>query len=185
MIIRSIAIVSFLLFTKPAVAFPKKPPFTYLPNQNYTVRNEAPSVIVIHDTEDNDLDRVLRLFRSRSFGNNAHFTISKTGKIYQTAPLNTNAGHAGKSVFRGRNRVNDFSVGIELINKGNGKDPFPEAQYVSLAKLVCWLMVKYNIKWESVTTHSAIAIPHGRKSDPRPPFSMNKLKRLVAMEMKK
>jgi N-acetylmuramoyl-L-alanine amidase len=165
----------------PASAAPKKPPFQYLPNRNFTERpnQETPSVIVLHDTEDANLERVLRLFRSRSFGNNAHFVIAKDGKIYQTAPLSMNAGHAGKSRFKGRNRVNDFSIGIELINRGNGRDPFPEAQYRSLARLVAWLCHKYSIDWSHVTTHSEVAIPRGRKSDPRPPFSMSKLHRMV------
>lgn len=175
-------LVAWLFLANPAQAkSPEKPAFVYLPNQNFTLRpnNEKPSVIVLHDTEDNDLNRVLRLFRSRAFGNNAHFVIAKNGKIYQTAPLNTNAGHAGKSVFKGRHRVNDFSIGIELINRGNGKDPFPEAQYRSLAKLVRWLCHKYDIPWENVTTHKDVAIPKGRKSDPRLPFSITKLQRLV------
>jgi len=166
-----------------SLALPAKPPLTYLPNRNFTARpnNESPSVIVIHDTEDISLKRVLRLFRSRAFGNNAHFVIAKDGKIYQTAPLNMNAGHAGKSRFHGRNRVNDFSIGIELINRGNGSDAYPESQYRSLAKLVSWLSYRYNIPWESVTTHSQIAIPRGRKSDPHPPFSMTKLKKMVVI----
>ena len=115
-----------------------KPPLTYLPNRNFSSREETPSVIVLQDTEDTNLKRVLRLFRSRAFGNNAHFTIAKDGKIYQTAPLNTNAGHAGKSIFNGRKRVNDFSIGIELVNKGDGKDPFTDSQYASLSRLVAW-----------------------------------------------
>lgn len=158
-----------------------KPKLIYLPNSNYEPRptGEVPSVIVLHDTEDLNLKRVLGLFTSERFGKNAHFTIAKNGTIYQTAPILMMAGHAGKSRFEGREKVNYFSIGIELINRGDGLDTYPNQQYYSLASLVKWLMVKYHIPWGHVTTHSAIALPRGRKQDPRPPFSLKKLKRLV------
>lgn len=170
------------LLLSALVALSLKPSIVYLKNTNFEPRphGEVPSVIVLHDTEDDNLRRVLGLFTSRKFGKNAHFTVAKDGTIYQTAPIKSRAGHAGKSYFCNRTKVNDFSIGIEIINKGTGKDPYPESQYRSLANLLAWLMGKYNISWDHVTTHSEIARPRGRKSDPRPPFSMGKLRKMTS-----
>ena len=45
----------------------------------------------------------------------SHLLIKRTGEILQFVPFATRAWHAGKSYFQGRERCNDFSIGIEKI----------------------------------------------------------------------
>ena len=44
----------------------------------------------------------------------AHFVIRRDGELLQFVPCGKRAWHAGVSCWQGRERCNDFSVGIEL-----------------------------------------------------------------------
>jgi N-acetylmuramoyl-L-alanine amidase/AmpD protein len=72
----------------------------------------------------------------------------------------------------GRTAVNDFSIGIELVNLNNGLDPYPEAQVESLRSLVGNISRRHPIRF--LVTHSECADPPGRKSDPQG-FDMRRL----------
>ena len=74
------------------------------------------------------------------------------------------AWHAGQSCFQGRERCNDFSLGIEL--EGTGERPFTQAQYRVLASLTAMLVKRWPLRF--VVGHSDIA--PGRKHDPGPTF---------------
>jgi AmpD protein len=90
----------------------------------------------------------------------SHFLIRRDGEVNQFVPCGLRAWHAGESSWRGRNRCNDFSVGIEL--EGSDNLPFEEIQYEKLAELVRVLKEKYPIA--DIVGHSDIA--PGRKTDP-------------------
>jgi AmpD protein len=90
-------------------------------------------------------DEVERLFTNRldpaahsSFADlaglkvSAHFLIRRDGELVQFVPLEARAWHAGASRWRGRERCNDFSVGIEL----EGVDDAPFAWPASRANSV-------------------------------------------------
>ena len=79
------------------------------------------------------------------------------------------AYHAGVSSFRGREKCNAFSIGIEL--EGCDFEPFSEAQYQSLQTLLHALHQAYPIS--AVTGHQHIA--PGRKSDPGHFFDWQRL----------
>ena len=77
------------------------------------------------------------------------------------------AWHAGESVFEGRSRCNDFSIGIEL--EGCDDRPFEARQYRRLAAVTRALMRAYPaITPARIVGHSDIA--PGRKTDPGPRF---------------
>jgi len=57
----------------------------------------------------------------------SHFLIYRDGELVQFVPLQRRAWHAGASRWRGRERCNDFSVGIELEGVDDGR--FAAAQY--------------------------------------------------------
>src|SRR5687767_10639965 len=59
-----------------------------------------------------------------------HFLIRRDGEVVRFVAPEKRAWHAGVSSWRGRERCNDFSVGIEL--EGTDNTPFEEAQYRSL-----------------------------------------------------
>ena len=63
---------------------------------------------------------------------------------------NNKAWHAGRSKLYGRSNVNAFSIGIELVNKNDGQDPYPIEQLESLAWLVNSLANKYKISAKRV-----------------------------------
>ncbi|MEO2267161.1 1,6-anhydro-N-acetylmuramyl-L-alanine amidase AmpD [Pseudoalteromonas sp. YIC-656] len=93
----------------------------------------------------------------------AHCLIDRQGKVRQYVPFDKRAWHAGVSSYSGRERCNDFSIGIEL--EGTDKLPYTEQQYLALAKLTQALMEMYpKITKERIVGHSDIA--PGRKTDP-------------------
>lgn len=97
----------------------------------------------------------------------SHLLIDREGAIVQFVPFQKRAWHAGVSEFEGRERCNDFSVGIEL--EGADQIPYTEAQYRKLAVIVKLLLSHYpSITPQRIVGHSDIA--PGRKTDPGPAF---------------
>jgi len=118
-------------------------------------------------------DAVERLFTNRldsaahpSFADlagvkvSAHFLIRRDGELIQFVPVSRRAWHAGASRWRGRERCNDFSLGIEL--EGVDDQPFERAQYARLASLLKAL--REIVPLRDVAAHSDVA--PGRKTDP-------------------
>lgn len=64
----------------------------------------------------------------------------------------------------GRTNVNDFSIGVELVNLNDGMDPFPERQIEALRDLLRTILANHPIK--HIVPHYECAEPSGRKSDP-------------------
>jgi AmpD protein len=94
----------------------------------------------------------------------SHFLIRRDGEVVQYVPCELRAWHAGVSQWKGRERCNDFSIGIEL--EGADDVPFSEHQYESLAQLTRAIFEKYGEL--DIAGHSDIA--PGRKTDPGPFF---------------
>lgn len=94
----------------------------------------------------------------------AHFLIRRDGAVIQFVSTNDRAWHAGASSFGGRQRCNDFSIGIEL--EGTDFEPFAEPQYAALAGLTHALQARYRLT--DIAGHEHIA--PGRKTDPGPFF---------------
>ncbi|WP_411726658.1 1,6-anhydro-N-acetylmuramyl-L-alanine amidase AmpD [Methyloglobulus sp.] len=101
----------------------------------------------------------------------SHLVIKRKGDIVQYVPFDKRAWHAGQSSYEGRERCNDFSIGIEL--EGTETIPYTEAQYVQLAAVVNTLLKAYpGLSTERITGHSDIA--PGRKTDPGESFDWQK-----------
>lgn len=97
----------------------------------------------------------------------AHLLIDRQGNVTQFVPFMKRAWHAGISHFRGRERCNDFSIGIEL--EGSDDLLYEKNQYTQLAHIIKLLMATYApITRERIVGHSDIA--PGRKTDPGPFF---------------
>ena len=104
----------------------------------------------------------------------AHFLIRRDGRVIQFVPCGRRAWHAGVSSWRGRERCNDFSIGVEL--EGCDDLPFESIQYSRLAHLVKVLARRYPLC--DVVGHADIA--PGRKTDPGPNFDWPKLRTMLA-----
>lgn len=108
----------------------------------------------------------------------AHLLIRRDGKIIQFVPFKRRAWHAGVSVFQGRPRCNDYSIGIEL--EGTDAAPYADIQYVRLIAVTGALMRAYTaITLDRVVGHCDIA-PE-RKTDPGPAFDWSRLRCGLAM----
>lgn len=94
----------------------------------------------------------------------AHFLIRRDGMVMQFVSANDRAWHAGVSSFCGRQRCNDFSIGIEL--EGTDFEAFEAIQYDRLVELTHALQARYPLT--DVLGHEHIA--PGRKTDPGPFF---------------
>ena len=95
----------------------------------------------------------------------AHILIERNGSLIQYVPFNKCAWHAGQSNYAGRDRCNEFSIGIEL--KGSIKEEFTNDQYSVLNDLLDLLKKEYGDM--DVVGHSEIA--PNRKNDPGPYFN--------------
>ncbi len=97
-----------------------------------------------------------------------HYYIDKKGTITQFVDDKHIAWHAGVSswVVDGEriNGCNAISVGIELENLNNGRDPYPQAQYDAAVWLTKRLVSEYAIPRNQLVRHLDIA-PR-RKTDP-------------------
>jgi AmpD protein len=104
----------------------------------------------------------------------SHFVLRRDGELLQFVSCEDRAWHAGRSVWRGRENCNDYSIGIEL--EGLEGDHFEAAQYESLAALLRRLAHDYPL--EGVVGHEHVA--PGRKQDPGPGFDWGRLIALLA-----
>jgi N-acetyl-anhydromuramoyl-L-alanine amidase len=102
----------------------------------------------------------------------AHLLIRRDGELVQFVPFTRRAWHAGESVFRGRSRCNDFSIGIEL--EGEDNTPYTDAQYEVLIPLLAELIETYEgLSAREIAAHSDLSA--GRKTDPGPAFDWLRL----------
>lgn len=103
----------------------------------------------------------------------SHFFIRRDGSLVQFADMHARAWHAGVSCWRGRERCNDDSIGIELEGLEGG--PFEPAQYETLARLCRDITGRFPIA--HIAGHEHIA--PGRKHDPGAGFDWPRLQRLL------
>lgn len=95
----------------------------------------------------------------------AHLLIRRNGKAIQFVRCGARAWHAGVSSWQGREKCNDFSIGIEL--EGTDDMPFTFAQYAKLIGVTHLLRQAYGIR--HAVGHSDIS--PDRKTDPGPHFN--------------
>lgn len=159
-----------------------KPSVVSMPSPNHDSREGAKiDTIVLHHTAGGEsAEEIGRYFQKPSAEVSSHYVIGKDGTIVQPVQDADRAWHAGKSEFKGREDVNDFSLGIEIVNEGDDKDPYTDAQYRALGQLVAYLQNTYGVSWERITGHKDVAVPRGRKDDPSANFSYDRLRQEVA-----
>jgi len=153
------------------------------PNFNARPFDTIISAVVMHATESNDARQDVAWLCEPMSKASAHVVIDRDGTIYELVPVEKRAWHAGKSVLDGREDVNDFAIGVELANRGDGEE-YSDAQLGSAAVLVA----SYCREWPGITLdrivrHADVATPPGRKHDPQPPFSIEAFRDLVREEL--
>lgn len=114
--------------------------------------------IVIHATEGGSLvGNVWWLSGGHSDGS-AHYVISRDGSIVQLVHLSDIAWHAGNWA------TNVHSVGVEHVGETYDPAGFTAAEYESSARLVAWLVRRYEIPVDR-----AHIIGHAQVPDPNDP----------------
>jgi AmpD protein len=109
----------------------------------------------------------------------SHLLVRRDGEVVQYVPFHLRAWHAGASSWQGRERCNDFSIGIEL--EGTDNEPYESTQYAMLARVIVALCQAYpTLGPDRVVGHSDVA--PGRKTDPGPAFDWPRLRSLVQFE---
>ena len=97
----------------------------------------------------------------KQYGVAPHYLIDRKGNIYRLVENKNIAWHAGKSeVPDGRKNVNEFSIGVEIMNTKT--DSYTKKQYQAVQNLIDYLKKEYTIKY--ILGHNEIA--PGRKTDP-------------------
>jgi AmpD protein len=108
----------------------------------------------------------------------SHVLIRRDAELVQYVPFHLRAWHAGASSYCGRERCNDFSIGIEL--EGSDEIAYEPAQYRALSNVIHALCRAYpSLSPERVAGHSDIA--PGRKTDPGPAFDWPRLRALLQL----
>lgn len=143
------------------------PGATWQPSPNFNQRPiQPPDMIVLHATVI-DLDATLSGFERATSGVSSHYVVGKDGRVFQMVEEADRAWHAGESFWKGRQDINDYSIGIEMVNRNDGVDPWPDAQVAAVLDLCRYLVEKYGIVRDNVVTHAWIAGYAGRgKTDP-------------------
>jgi len=150
-----------------------------------------PIGVVLHHTVTYNLNGTVNFFKNNAV--DVHFIIGHDGEVVQMVDCNRTAAHAGVSYWNGKTNLNNYYIGIEIVNLGpltkkNGKyydaygnifkgeprirktqgyeywEPFTSKQEQSLIKLCKWLKTNYNIPTENFAAHFEVS--PNRKNDP-------------------
>ena len=89
--------------------------FKPTPNKAGTYK---PEYLVMHYTAATTAQSAISWFLNPAAKASAHLLIGRDGTVTQFAPFNIINWHAGKSQWKGLNGLNQFSIGIELVNGG-------------------------------------------------------------------
>lgn len=150
-------------------SFPPMPlAYAYVPSPHFDMRppDVVVDCVVLHSTVTTTVEETVRVFLDPVRKVSAHFIVGKEGQIVQMVPVEMRAWHAGISELEGISGVNAYSVGIEMVNRNDGRDPYPKAQYEAVAGLLRFLRSRYAIPDSRIVSHAQVALPKGRKSDP-------------------
>lgn len=129
----------------------------------------VPQFIVLHDTASGLSDAGPIDWLTNPISKvSAHVVIGRDGKITQLVPFNVKAWHAGVSAWRGRQMLNGFSVGIEIVNPGK-LIKMPDGTYGGIPSVIEGAdgkkITKYKIfdtaKDPSLVIQHARTNPHG------------------------
>lgn len=149
---------------------------------NFSSTAFIPKAIMLHHTGGGTLAGNVAWLCNPKASASAHFVVGKDGTIFELVRLTQRAWHAGRGgslkLSSGftipTDMGNAYCFGIEIVNAGDGRDPFPEAQLAAIDYLVKYL--------ETEVGHHLPIIDHReyapyRKSDMRANFPLANYKK--------
>ncbi len=125
------------------------------------------------------LKKTFEIFKNPDKKVSSHIVIDQKGIIYEIVPClkkPLKAFHAGNSVWKTWENLNNFSIGVELVNFNGNLFDYTEEQYSSLAQLILHLQKIYPTLQspDRILGHEHIAGFRG-KVDPGTQFNWNKM----------
>ena len=155
--------------------------FIASPNFGERPANTPVNFMVLHSTVEPTTEGTIGIFLNPARQVSAHFVVGKDGRVVQMVPIEKRAWHAGVSTWDGVKDLNNVSVGIEMVNLNDGKDPYTEPQIQAVAGIIRFVRSRYLIPDDHIVSHAQIAIPPGRKSDPLG-FDFDRIKLLARVQ---
>lgn len=153
------------------------------PNSGLRPHGAAIDCIVLHATADSDTEASVRWCCTPASKVSYHAIVDRDGTVFSLVSPDRRAWHAGVSSFAGRPDCNDYSIGLSFGNKNDGHEAYTDVQYaVGAALVAAWMKLYPAITLERITTHAAIALPAGRKTDPIK-FDLERFRSLVSTEL--
>ena len=144
-------------------------------------------LIVLHTTEAPARSSLNKL----SDRGEAHFCVTEEGSVYAIVDRDRVAFHAGRSMWNGKEDVDNFSIGIECV--GYHDKPMPMPQLAAIRNLVKDLKAMYRIPDERVVCHSHVAYGSPNKWQKRKHrgrkrcgmlFAMPSVRRVLGLKMR-
>lgn len=147
------------------------------PNQAERREGVPVDMIVLHYTGMRSAAEAMARLCDPAAEVSAHYVVEEDGLIWRLVPEERCAWHAGESSWRGHTRLNDRSIGIEIVNPGHewGYRPFPVLQLAMVCDLCLELLSRHGVPARNIVGHSDIA-PE-RKQDPGELFDWEGLAR--------
>src|SRR4028119_990772 len=126
------------------------------PSPNFDERDKPISILVLHYTGMKDAASAIDRLRDPESRVSCHYLVAEDGQILRMVPEEKRAWHAGDSSWRGNQRINSASIGIEIVNPGHdlGYPPFPDEQIEAVIRLVADIKQRYNSTRGNVVGHS-------------------------------
>lgn len=125
------------------------------PSPNIGEGKNRVEAIILHHTASTTIKDALGALCSPKTQVSSHCLIDVDGTRYILAAPEAIAWHAGYSLLDGKEKANEFSIGIEF--QGNTEEaPLTEQQIQSAIDYILPLMEKYHITPEHIVTHQMI-----------------------------
>lgn len=125
------------------------------------------SAIVLHADASAKVETSLDWVRRAESKVSYHVMVGRNGQVFCVVNPDRRAWHAGESALGSEKDCNTFSVGVCLSNRNDGVEPYPITQRGAAADVCAVLCGFYGIAVERIVTHAAVALPAGRKTDPK------------------
>ncbi|MBI5877177.1 MAG: N-acetylmuramoyl-L-alanine amidase [Chloroflexi bacterium] len=150
------------------MALPEYPLARIFPSDNYNDRppETVPNAIVLHATV-GESGPSLNWLANPVSGVSVHYLVDRDGSVYQMVDEVQRAWHAGPSFYNNLSDWNNFSIGIEMVNRNDGVDPYDPRMVAATRKLCAYLVRRYAVTPDMIVTHAMISGAITGKSDPR------------------
>lgn len=134
------------------------------PNHSKRPNEARPRLIVLHATGPGSTRGILEWLTTPASKVSYHGLIAPDGTYYNLVNPERVAWHAGVAEWNGIKSVNGISLGLSFVNPNDGVIPLTPQQIAVAKGVIQYWRQNYPI--EAVTTHAAVALPKGRKTDP-------------------